>query len=266
MKKGFTLVELSIVMVIIGLLIGGSMQGLRMMRDRAKVLETKQQLDALKEAIYGYALNTNTLPATLADLNSTALERDSWGNTILYRPDAALLTDPCRPASTLSTTSGDFIQTDIAFILVSRGKDYSIAHTTLGLDTPLFNQRDHDSDPATSEYDDHFLSITRAQLQSNINCQQNELQILNSRLPIATQGVSYSGTIASSGGNGTYAYTYNGAATTTINGVTFTNIAGNGTYNGSPIIATSSVIDIVVTSAGQTRTRSFILTVDSNGS
>ncbi len=262
MKKGFTLVELSIVLVIIGLLIGGSMQGLRMMRDRAKVLETQQQLEALKEAIYGYALNTHTLPATLADLNSTALERDAWGNSISYRPDAALRTDPCSPTSTLSTTSGDFIQTDIAFILVSRGKNYSIAQTTLGLNTPLFNQGDHDNNPATPDYDDHFASITRAQLQSNINCQQNELQILNSRLPIATQGRAYSGVIASSGGNGIYTYAYNGTPSATINGITFTNNA----FNGIPPIAGSWTLNINVSSAGQTRTRSFILTVDSNGS
>jgi prepilin-type N-terminal cleavage/methylation domain-containing protein len=266
MKKGFTLIELSIVLVIIGLLIGGSIQATKSMRDRSKVIETQQQLEALKEAIYGFALNTNTLPATLADLNATALERDAWGNAILYRADTALIADPCSPVASISTTSGDFAQTDIAFVLVSRGKDYQLPLPTVNVDTPLFNQGDHDTNPATPEYDDRFLSITRAQLQSNINCQQNELQILNSRLPIATQGRSYSGTIASSGGNGAYTYTYNGAATTVINGITFRNIAGEGNYSGTPITATSSTINITVSSGAQTRTRPFVLTVDSNGS
>jgi prepilin-type N-terminal cleavage/methylation domain-containing protein len=263
MKKGFTLIELSIALVIVGLLIGGSIQATKAMRDRSKVIETQQQLEALKEAIYGFALNNNTLPATLANLNATALERDAWGNVILYRADLALRADPCSPTPSNSTTSGDFIQGDIAFILVSRGKDYSIVQTPLGLDTPLFDQGDHDANPATPEYDDRFLSVTRAQLQSNINCQQNELQILNPRLPIATQGVSYAGTIASSGGNGIYTYTYNGIAPATINGITFTN---NGNYNGIPTAATSSSINIVVNSGTQNRTRPFVLTVDSNGS
>jgi prepilin-type N-terminal cleavage/methylation domain-containing protein len=261
MKKGFTLIELSIVLVIIGLLIGGSIQATKSMRDRSKVIETQQQLEALKEAIYGFALNTNTLPATLADLNATALERDAWGNAILYRADMVLRTDPCSPTSSNSTTSGDFAQTDIAFILSSRGKDYSTAQTILGLDTPLFNQgRDHDSNPGTPDYDDRFLSITRAQLQNSINCQQNELQILNSRLPIATQGRSYSGAIASSGGSGNYLYTY--SPSPSVNGITF---ASNGTYSGTPSNAGSFTINITV-SAGQTRTRQFVLTVDSNGS
>lgn len=259
MKKGFTLIELSIVLVIVGLLIGGSIQATTAMRDRSKVIETQHTFEALKERLYGFALNTNTLPATQAQFDVlTGTPRDAWGNPILYRPDAALAIDPCSPVLSTSTTTGDFVQGDIAFILLSSGKEYNVAQTVLGLNTPLFNQGDHDTNPATLEYDDRFLVITRAQLQSNINCQQNELQILNSRLPIATQGVLYLGIIASSGGNGIYTYTYNGAPTTIINGVTFI----NNTFNGIPTTAGAWTVDIGVASAGQARTRRFVLTVD----
>jgi prepilin-type N-terminal cleavage/methylation domain-containing protein len=64
MKKGFTLVELSIALVIIGLLIGGSVQMMSMLSKRAKVTEAKQQLDTLKERIIGFAQTYSRLPTT----------------------------------------------------------------------------------------------------------------------------------------------------------------------------------------------------------
>jgi prepilin-type N-terminal cleavage/methylation domain-containing protein len=215
MKKGFTLVELSIALVIIGLLIGGSIQATKAMRDRSKVIETQQKFEALKEMLYGFALNTGTLPATQAQFNTLAsTPRDAWGNPILYRADAALVANSCSPTPSTSTTSGNFVQSDIAFILVSRGKDYSTVQTVLGLDTPLFNQGDHDANPATLEYDDRFLSITRAQLQNNISCLP--FSIVNPSLHSwnAAAG-AYAAQIIPQGGTGyTYALTANPAGMT----------------------------------------------------
>jgi prepilin-type N-terminal cleavage/methylation domain-containing protein len=70
MKKGFTLIELSIALVIIGLLIGGSMQMMSSLSKRAKVTEAKQQLDTLKERIIGFAQSNDGRLPTLDELKT----------------------------------------------------------------------------------------------------------------------------------------------------------------------------------------------------
>ncbi len=60
-KKGFTLVELSIVLVIIGLLIGGVLKGQSMI-ENAKVKRFASDVDGLVAATYSYQDKFNALP------------------------------------------------------------------------------------------------------------------------------------------------------------------------------------------------------------
>ncbi len=60
-KKGFTLVELSIVLVIIGLLIGGVLKGQSMI-ENAKLKRVKTDIDGIVSAAYGYQDKYNALP------------------------------------------------------------------------------------------------------------------------------------------------------------------------------------------------------------
>jgi prepilin-type N-terminal cleavage/methylation domain-containing protein len=60
-KKGFTLVELSIVLVIIGLLIGGVLKGQSMI-ENAKVKRVMSDVDSLVSATYSYQDKFNALP------------------------------------------------------------------------------------------------------------------------------------------------------------------------------------------------------------
>ncbi|MGK5078938.1 type II secretion system protein [Janthinobacterium sp. HLX7-2] len=59
---GFSLIEIAIVLVIVGLMIGGLVTPLTVQLEQRKVTETQQALDEAKEALTGYALRYGYLP------------------------------------------------------------------------------------------------------------------------------------------------------------------------------------------------------------
>lgn len=60
--RGFTLTELAIVLVIVGLLIGGMLVPLSAQRDIQNTKETERQLAEVKEALIGFAITSGRLP------------------------------------------------------------------------------------------------------------------------------------------------------------------------------------------------------------
>ena len=67
-EKGFTLVELAVVMIIIGLLIGGILKGQELIIN-ARVTSTASQLEAMSAAYNGFRDQYNALPG---DMNNAA--------------------------------------------------------------------------------------------------------------------------------------------------------------------------------------------------
>jgi len=61
-QSGFSLIELAIVLVIIGLLIGGGIAALQTTTERQQRSEQREQLRAIQEALYGYAISNSRLP------------------------------------------------------------------------------------------------------------------------------------------------------------------------------------------------------------
>lgn len=70
-RKGFTLVELSIVLVIIGLLIGGVIKGQSMI-ENAKIKRIISDTDGLVAAVYAYQDKFNALPGDDNSVGATA--------------------------------------------------------------------------------------------------------------------------------------------------------------------------------------------------
>jgi len=111
--SGFSLVEMSIVLAIIALLLGGLLPTLSAQRESQHISETRKQLDEIQQALIGYAIINGRLPCpadptiptgqTGAGVerappctgnNSTGVlpwatlgvnETDAWGNRYSYR-------------------------------------------------------------------------------------------------------------------------------------------------------------------------------------
>lgn len=98
-QKGFTIVELLIVIVVIGILAAlvvttyGGIQG------KARDSKRQSDLQALQTQIEAYYATNNYYPA-LADMNST-----SWRTTNMKSLDAGAMTDPSSSTATLSGTA-----------------------------------------------------------------------------------------------------------------------------------------------------------------
>jgi prepilin-type N-terminal cleavage/methylation domain-containing protein len=112
-EQGFTLVEMALVLLIVGLLLGGMLVPLSAQMEQRNNSDTQKALSEIKEAIIGYALANGQLPCpadpTIATgsvgaglsratcttvLTSTGVvpwatlgvnETDAWGNRFTYR-------------------------------------------------------------------------------------------------------------------------------------------------------------------------------------
>jgi prepilin-type N-terminal cleavage/methylation domain-containing protein len=106
--RGFTLVEISVVLVIAGLILGGLLVPLSAQMDQRNLLLAREQIEEIKEALIGHALATGQLPcpskgelastesgAGIADCSVTSgvvpwatlgiRETDPWGRRISYK-------------------------------------------------------------------------------------------------------------------------------------------------------------------------------------
>lgn len=100
-EEGFTLVELTIVLVIVALLIGGMLLPLSAQRDLQSTSETQKQLSEIKEALLGFAAANGRLPCPAAP-NTTGAESPSSNSGICTNPWDGFL-----PAITLGIQPAD---------------------------------------------------------------------------------------------------------------------------------------------------------------
>jgi prepilin-type N-terminal cleavage/methylation domain-containing protein len=77
-QSGFTLVEIAIVLLIVGLLIGGMMAPLASQLEQRRVTDTKRAMEDAREALFGFALRNGYLPCPA--VSSTNGLEDRTGN------------------------------------------------------------------------------------------------------------------------------------------------------------------------------------------
>ena len=151
--QGFSLVEIAIVMVILGFLIGGLMKPLGRQMEASQVMTTHKAINEFKTAALGFALINGRLPCPDADgdgledqiggatcpaAECVALEgepawatlgtsrQDAWGQPFIYQVSARFAydsscTDPCAGASTIPGVAFQMCSTGT--INVTEGND-----------------------------------------------------------------------------------------------------------------------------------------------
>lgn len=167
-KKGFTLIEMAVVLVVIGLIVGTIVPLLITQSKTARLKEGKELLRTARDEILGYALTNNAcLPENLDKIGHT---KDPWGNEIFYRPANALVcpSDLCGSGITstsLNMTTPDETKDDVAFVLASKGPNYSlqIANSTNHVEAFRYGEIIN-----SKEFDDLYEYVTLGQLKTRL--------------------------------------------------------------------------------------------------
>ena len=220
-NKGFTLIELAIILVIIGILVSLGVALIGPLTKRAKYIESKEIVDAATESVIGYGASNRRLPTTAEFPGAVRNPKDAWTKTLYYVVDANLTTIPtgttdaiCGRKTTAITvryctnvdcsTYNDI--PNVAFVIISGADNYNIqTHnisnmvTVYEVDTP--NIDDYHADMNRPEpYDDIVKWVTLDELRIKAGCVGPQLKILNNELPYGFQGSPYSAVVYADGG------------------------------------------------------------------
>lgn len=101
-QHGFTLVEIAIVLVIIGLLLGGILKGQELITS-ARVRNLITQIDGVKTAFYGFQDRYRALPGDFTQADSQ-IPGETPGNTNIDGNGNAIIEGPNTPANAISGT------------------------------------------------------------------------------------------------------------------------------------------------------------------
>ena len=90
MREGFTLIELMIGIVIIGILVGGGMYTAMTVMENAKRSSTKTTLQTIKNSLMLYKQEKGEYPKSIQDLIAAGfmkkpIPEDGWGRRFVYR-------------------------------------------------------------------------------------------------------------------------------------------------------------------------------------
>lgn len=194
-RGGFTLIELAIVLVIIGLLVGGSFKILKVMRENSQIATSNQDTQAAVAAVIGNArLNNNTLPSNSFFQQNLSPLKNNQTTPLLYADDSALQnTNICNFKTTnLSIKTPTKTIANVAFAVVSAGPNNNMqtAVQTKGgqdyIQTYNYSTKiDNSPTPINikENYDDVIQWVTLPQLQQTLQCSDNPFRIVNTSLP-----------------------------------------------------------------------------------
>ncbi len=206
-KSAFTLIELSIVLVIIGLLIGGSFKILKVMRERAQISRAQDDVQVAKQAVLGNTiLNYNILPpVAYFDQNLSPIKSNqhqllyAYANNLNKKNICSVQSTSLKIQKKHFNTVKQTIN-NIAFVIVSEGANHNMQTAKSGHTVKIYDYETKVDDNKTpiniaENYDDVADWVTLAQLQEEAQCSQKPFRIINTSLPTANEGQNYGATL-----------------------------------------------------------------------
>ena len=224
-NKGFSLIELSIVLVIMGILISFGIGMIAPLTKRVKYTETKEVVNAAVESIISFASANNRIPTTSEFPNIVRTTRDAWTKELYYIPDVNLddlnAGGVCGRKTTgitvrfctnaLCTSYNDI--SNVAFVIISGSENYNIQTNNVSgrvtvYQTGTINIDNYTTDMNRPEtYDDIIKWITLNELRTKAGCTGAQLSIVNNELSPGVQAIPYGTvTIFATGGVGSSTY------------------------------------------------------------
>ncbi len=199
-KDGFTLVELALVMVIIGILIVGGLKMLGPLVKRVKRTSAIETINAGVEAVAGFAEVNDRIPLDFAEFEGVVRNStDVWGEDLVYIPasDLTAVNSICERNSTDLTIefcedaacAVSNITEDVAYLILSGGSNMNIqTDTTLTsvkvYDYGMFGVDDYASGLNRAEpYDDVLKWVVLPELRVKAGCLGGQIKILNTEIP-----------------------------------------------------------------------------------
>ena len=212
--KGFTLIELSIVLIVVGMLValGGGMIG--PLTNFVKVRETRELQDSALQSVVSWASSRNAIPNGAGFTTVAKSPLDAWGRSFVYRYYSSLSSStPTRDTIcglrsttlTLQTTDPPATMNNLAFVILS-GAENATLKSTLNSSVITASGGASGTIIATGPNSDLLRWVTLDELRSRIGCQGAPLKILNNELPFGNYSTLYSATVMADGGNGSGNY------------------------------------------------------------
>ncbi|WP_457638920.1 type II secretion system protein [Persephonella sp.] len=229
-RKGFTLIELAIVLIIIGLLLGIGITVFSLLIKRAKISSTKEAVNAAVESVLGYTFSAGKLPDSTQFSQIVREKKDAFGKDLVYIYDEGL-TDYCGRTSThitievcSDTACTTPVQTveNVAFIVLSSSANYNnqtAGSQAVNSDTTIrvyeygVEVDNYAGDFSRVEpYDDIVKWVTLSELHNSESCRPVRFP-QNINLPTAVEDTPYSTRITVTGGKPPYTFgSWNGSS------------------------------------------------------
>jgi prepilin-type N-terminal cleavage/methylation domain-containing protein len=232
-KKGFSLVEMSIVLIIFGLVLASASSILTLFVNKGGAERTRKMIDSNKNTLYSVAASDGNF----LDVNDTAKDTHAELLEMLTYPNDAyniafhLITAPelnhvsgkqnltykpiCGSATTTydvilcgnaACDSGNATVDNVAFAIVSGGANKNVQTDVASNQIRVYPQGADAKDDETGtldrdeKYDDIVDWVTLPELRAKAGCDPERLTLLTKSLPVMSESVAYDFSVYPSGG------------------------------------------------------------------